>query len=226
MVAGMTEARFRITIKSQAGTTIQPEHDAAAGAFMLGAARAAVHLGCQALYVTRKAVVLETTQEPSAEHLQAFQTLGDAYYEATGGAGRTYFDRVTVEGIAGLSADDVQVLAAAKRAREQPGSSVTRFTDHGSFVVVFAPLRREDTLGYRASEVLAFVKELSGGLTDAEAIQAIEAHPNVHDCTVRHSDSGERFFVFRVKPSDLDLRSGDQYKRTRYEVDGATMHGA
>lgn len=134
--------------------------------------------------------------------------------------------------------DTETVLAAAKLASDQPGSSVMRPFAGGRLVVLFTPgdatadpdpgdavppVRLEDTLGFRASEVLAFAKELSVGLTDADVIQAIEAHPNVHDCTVRRSDSGERFFAFRVKPSGPGRAAGDGYKRTRYEFAGASM---
>lgn len=140
MFAGMTKARFRITIKSQAGTTIGAENDAAAGALMLGAARAAMSLRCHALFLTRDEVVIETFNEPSADLLQMLQVLGDDYHAATVGAGQTVFDRVKVESITSLSADDsAAALLAAKLASGQPGSSVTRPFAGGRLRVLFTP---------------------------------------------------------------------------------------
>ena len=172
----MTEARYRISIKSQAGTIIGPENDAAAGALMLGTARAAKSLRCHALYLTRNAVVIETFNEPGADLLQALQALGDAYDAATGIAGRVAFDRVKVEDITSMSSDDsAAALLAAKLASGQPGSSVTRPFAGGRLVVLFTPGNATATAERLPGDDIADpTPKLGPGEVESMRLQAIE----------------------------------------------------
>ncbi len=139
----MPQAQYRISIGSFAGTFIRPENDAAAGALMLGATRAVVaaKVKCTALYLGRKAVILEVVDEPDADLLQALQVLGDTYENATTAKQQEHFEpRVRVESLTTLpSAETSAVLLAAKLAFDAPGTHVTRQVPGGAVRVTFEP---------------------------------------------------------------------------------------